>query len=104
MTETMPEDKAKKTSSLEDRLKKIELKKAQLENRKKAIIKNYKKQERAKRTHDLIQIGALAVKYFDCKDISPEDFETVLRTLFEKDAVRDYIEQLTKDYRKTWSA
>lgn len=101
MTETMPEDKAKKTSSLEDRLKKIELKKAQLENRKKAILKSYRKRERAKRTHNLIQIGALVEKYFDCKDISPKDFETVLRTLFEKDAVRDFIGQQTKEYRKT---
>ena len=103
MSETMQEDKTKKTSSLEERLKRIEEKKAQLENRKKEILKSYKKQERAKRTRRLIQIGALAEKYFDCKEISPEEFDTLLRNLFEKDVFRDFIEQQTKAQRKTWS-
>ena len=61
------------------RLERIQEKIAQMKAQKQAIIAKDKNRQRKERTHRLIQIGALAEKYFDCKDIEPTEFEKLLK-------------------------
>lgn len=62
---------------IDNEIRKIEKKIKQLELEKK-INKNFEsKQQRKQRTRRLIQIGALAEKYFNLKDISIDEIEKI---------------------------
>ena len=67
----------RKTS--EEKLKEIDIKLNQLKIQKQNILKKENARLRKERTRRLIQIGALAEKYFNVPDIDPEDFEDLLK-------------------------
>jgi len=56
----------------------------QLQNQISEIEQREKFEERKKRTHRLVQIGALAEKYFDCKGIEPLEFEKLLQKMVSR--------------------
>ena len=67
----------RKTS--EEKLKEIDIKLNQLKIQKQNILKKENARLRKERTRRLIQIGALAEKYFNVPDIDPKDFEDLLK-------------------------
>lgn len=58
-------------------IKKIDNKISKLEMQKKIIARSLKYDKRKKRTHRLIQIGALAEKYFNLYQLDISDVEEV---------------------------
>ena len=67
------------------RLERIEERIAQLERQKKAIQSRENEKKRKERTRRLIQIGAIAIKYFNCpNDIEPEAFEERIKLLADE--------------------
>ena len=76
------------------RLEKISQKLEQIKAQKNDIIARDKARQRKERTRRLIQLGALAEKYFDCKDIEPSEIERLLKRLFSQNSMRDYIDKL----------
>lgn len=75
----------------EQKLAELEKKLAQLKAQKKAIQAKQSKIERAQRTRRLIQNGALAEKYLNAENMSPEDFEKLLSSLAVLDSVKAVI-------------
>lgn len=67
--------------SIEEKRQEIELKIEQLQNQKKALLARERKAQRDARTHRLVQLGALAEKYFGCEGIEPADFEVLLKQI-----------------------
>lgn len=67
----------RKTS--EEKLKEIDIKLNQLKIQKQNILKKENARLRKERTRRLIQIGALAEKYFNVPNIDPKDFEALLK-------------------------
>ena len=67
------------TEHEEKRLQKIREKVTQMKRQEQAIISKDKARERKKRTHRLIQNGALAEKYLSCEGLEPNEFEERLR-------------------------
>lgn len=65
----------------EEKLQELEKKMEQLKAQKKKLQAQQSKAERAARTRRLIQLGALSEKYFDCKEIEPEEFEKLLKQI-----------------------
>ena len=61
------------------RLAKLEQRKKQIENQIKALEARDKEKDRRARTRRLVQLGALAEKYFACPGIEPEQFEVLLK-------------------------
>jgi hypothetical protein len=62
------------------RLESIEQRIKHLENQKKALQNRENQKRRKARTRQLIQIGALTLKYLNLpKDIEPADFEQVMK-------------------------
>lgn len=78
-----------------EKLKKIEEKMAQLKAQKQAILAREKQIDRKKRNHRLIQFGALSEKYFDCKDIEPQEFELLLKTIVSISSVKEILNEKT---------
>jgi len=72
------------TEQEEKQLKMIREKMIQMKAREKSIIARDKTRQRKERTRRLIQIGAIAEKYFNCKDIEPSEFEKLLKRKSEK--------------------
>lgn len=68
----------------ERQLQKIREKIAQMKSREKVIIARDRQRQRKARTRCLIQIGAIAEKYYDCEGIEPKEFEKMLKEKFEK--------------------
>lgn len=75
----------------EQKLAELEKKLEQLKAQKKAIQAKQSKIERAQRTRRLIQNGALAEKYLNAENMSPEDFEKLLSSLAALDSVKAVI-------------
>lgn len=75
----------------EQKLAELEKKMEQLKAQKKAIQAKQSKIERAQRTRRLIQNGALAEKYLNAENMSPEDFEKLLSSLAALDSVKAVI-------------
>src|SRR5512135_1671291 len=74
--------KSSNATERKTRLERIEQRIAQLERQKKAIQARENEKKRKERTRRLIQIGAIAIKYFDCpNDIEPEEFEKRIKVL-----------------------
>ena len=69
----------KKTA--EEKLQELNRKLEQLNNQKKQLLAKQKHEERKARTRRLIQLGALAEKYFNCTNIEPEEFEKLLKQI-----------------------
>ena len=69
------------TESEAKQLKKIREKIAQMKTREKAIKARENARKRKERTRRLIQIGALAEKYFDCMGIEPGEFEKLAQKI-----------------------
>ena len=67
------------TENEKKNLEKIRAKMAQMQEREKRILTRDKARQRKERTRRLIQIGAIAEKYLDCKDIEPADFERLIK-------------------------
>lgn len=67
-----------------EQLQKIREKMAQMKAQQQTIIAKDKKRQRKERTRRLIQIGALAEKYFECKDIEPAEFEKLVKGIVSK--------------------
>jgi len=68
---------------------------AQLKAQKQAILAREKQIDRKKRNHRLIQFGALSEKYFDCKDIEPQEFELLLKTIVSISSVKEILNEKT---------
>ena len=60
-------------------LEAIREKMAKIKAQEQAIIAKDKQRQRKERTRRLIQIGAIAEKYLNCKDISPIEFKKLLK-------------------------
>lgn len=67
------------TISNNNKLEQIEKKMAQLKAQKQALLNREREKERKARTQRLIQNGALAEKYLQCENLTPEDFEKFLQ-------------------------
>lgn len=72
----MSEEKSENKLSRKERL---EQRRNQIERQIKAIDNKEKEKERKKRSHRLIQIGAISLKYLDLpNEITPADYEKVM--------------------------
>jgi len=78
------------TKRLERISEKLEHMKAQRQD----ILAREKKRQRKERTRRLIQIGALSEKYFDLKDVHPVEYEKFMKTFFDRQGVKEYVEQV----------
>ena len=67
------------TESEVKQLEKLREKMAQMKEQEKAILARDRERQRKERTRRLIQLGAIAEKYFDCVGIEPQEFEKMLR-------------------------
>jgi len=74
-----------------ERLEKLSEKIEQMKAQKQDILAREKTRQRKERTHRLIQIGALSEKYFDVRDIQPNDYEEFLKTLLEISGIKENI-------------
>lgn len=74
-----------------DRIEDIDKKIQQLSRQKKEIEAKEKEKARKARTRRLIEIGALSEKYFNCEDIEPIDYETLLSKLVALDPVKSIL-------------
>jgi phage shock protein A len=89
--------KMTKDEKVGTRLKSIDEKIAQLKARKHAMKTREKNKERAERTRRLIQNGALAEQYLQCKDMETEQFEVFLSILVSAENFADLIFQAQQD-------
>lgn len=80
----------------EEKLSEINIKLNQLKAQKQALLKKENERLRKQRTRKLIQFGALIEKYFNCEDLTPEEFEIFLKELISKDVVKDFIAKRNK--------
>jgi hypothetical protein len=69
------------TEREEQRLNSLRGKMAQIKAQEKEILARDKKRQRKERTRRLIQNGALAEKYLQCKDMPSAEFEKVLKEI-----------------------
>jgi len=76
-----------------ERVVKINTKIAQLKAQKLALLNRQKEKERKERTRRLIQNGAIAEQYLQCKNIPPTDFEMLLSKIVELGEVKQIINQ-----------
>lgn len=90
-----------KTAS--ERLENIEKRLKQLQAQKHAIQQRENEKLRKERTRRLIQLGALAEKFFDCKDIEPSDFEEILNKIVNTESIKAYITEKNIQNQKTLS-
>lgn len=72
----------------EERLLEIDEKLKQLQAQKQSLMKREQEKSRKERTRRLIQLGALAEKYFDCVNIEPSKFENLLKNIINADQVK----------------
>jgi len=75
------------------RLKQIDEKMEQMKAQKQDILAKEKKRQRNERTRRLIEIGALSEKYFNVKDIEPNDFEKFLKAILNSRGATEFIIQ-----------
>ena len=78
------------------RLERISEKMAYMKAQRQDIIARDKKRQRKERTRRLIQIGALAEKYFELKDVHPVEFEKFLQKLMDADGAKAVVEWAKK--------
>lgn len=80
---------ARKTN--EEQLIEVTAKLEQLQNKKASLEKKIKERQRKDRTKRLIEKGALAEKYFNCEDMSTEDFEILVKKIVNFEQVRSFL-------------
>ena len=80
------------TESEEKRIQKLRAKISQMKNQEKTILARDKQRQRKEKTRRLIQNGALAEKYLKCEDISPQEFEKLLKRIVKLVEVRAMLE------------
>jgi hypothetical protein len=86
-----------KARNVGDKLKSIDDQIAQLKARKQAMKAREKNKERAERTRRLIQNGALAEQYLQCKDMPTAQFELFLSSLVNREDFADLIFQAQQE-------
>jgi len=69
------------TEREQQHLKKIDEKIAQMKAQQQTILARDKERQRKARTRRLIQTGALAEQYLNCKDMVPLEFEKMLKRI-----------------------
>ena len=84
------------TEREEKQLQRICEKLEYMKSKQKEILSRDKKRKKQERTRRLIQIGALAEKYLDCKDMPPLEFEKFLLALAEYQNMGEIIEYIKK--------
>jgi phage shock protein A len=89
--------KMAKGTSASEKLKSIDEKISQLKAQKQAVRAREKNRERAERTRRLIQNGALAEQYLQCKDMATAQFELFLNALANSKGFADLIFQAQQD-------
>lgn len=77
----------------EERLNEIDTKMKQLAAQKQAIMKREQEKDRRERTRRLIQNGALAEKYLNSENATPEEFENLLKQLIEIPQIQNIIQK-----------
>lgn len=77
----------------EERLNEIDTKMKQLAAQKQSIIKREQEKDRRERTRRLIQNGALAEKYLNSENTTPEEFENLLKQLIEVPQIQNIIQK-----------
>jgi len=90
------EDFAIMTEREEKQLQQICEKMKYIKSKQKEILSREKKRQRAARTRRLIQIGTLAEKYFDCRDMLPAEFEKFLQALVDYKGAKEIIDYIKK--------
>lgn len=80
-----------KRKSNEERIQELELKMKQLQYQKKALQRREQEKKRKERTKRLIENGALSEKYFNCQEISPAEFEKLLKRIVSLDSVKNVL-------------
>lgn len=80
---------ARKTN--EEQLIEVTAKLEQLQNKKASLEKKIKERQRKDRTKRLIEKGALSEKYFNCEDMSTEDFEILVKKIANFEQVRSFL-------------
>ena len=81
------------TENEQKRLQQIREKIALMREQEKVILAKDKQRQRKERTHRLIQNGALAEKYLQCENITPQEFEKLLRAIVDSPAVKEILSQ-----------
>lgn len=89
-------------NDINEKIKKIEKRMAQLKAQKSAIINKEKAKERKERTRRLINNGALAEKYLQSEKINPKEFEVLLSNLVKLGQVKELLYE-NKEQPKKWS-
>jgi len=79
------------TENEQKRLQQIREKIALMREQEKVILAKDKQRQRKERTHRLIQNGALAEKYLQCESITPQEFEKLLKTIVDIQAVKEIL-------------
>ncbi|MCL2773448.1 MAG: hypothetical protein FWD71_08870 [Oscillospiraceae bacterium] len=83
------------TEKEQQQLQMVREKLAKIKAKEQAILARDKKHQRELRTRRRIQIGMLAEKYF-YKDITPLEFENIVKNFIELPSAKNYIEQFKK--------
>ncbi|MDL2257605.1 hypothetical protein LJC42_00405 [Eubacteriales bacterium OttesenSCG-928-K08] len=81
------------TEKEKQRLEKLNEKITQMKAQQQAIIARDKERARKERTRRLIQNGALAEQYLNCKDMPPDEFEHFLNELVKIPAILEVIKK-----------
>lgn len=84
------------TENDEKRLQKIREKMAQMKAQERTIITRDKERQRKERTRRLIQNGALAEKYLQCENMTPLEFEKVLKEITSTPNIKDILNKNAK--------
>jgi len=83
----------------EKRLERISEKMAYMKAQRQDILARDKKRQRKERTRRLIQIGALAEKYFDYKDVHPVEFEKFLRGIMGTNGSKEVVDHVKHELK-----
>ena len=82
------------------RLERIDEKMEQMKAQRQDILAREKQRQRKERTRRLIQIGALSEKYFDVKDIQPENYERFLKMLLAVQGAKENVEHIKNEVKR----
>ncbi|MDR0813465.1 MAG: DUF3847 domain-containing protein [Oscillospiraceae bacterium] len=79
------------TESEKQKLEKTSTKIEQLKAQRDTILSREKERQRKERTRRLIQNGALAEKYLNCENATPDEMKGILEKVVAVEAVREII-------------
>ena len=81
------------TENEQKRLENIRSKISQYKAQEQAIINRAKSRQQKQRTRRLIKFGTLAEKYLQCENISPQEFEELLKQITALNEVQIVLEK-----------